>query len=73
MSRETSNKLIAGALGILMAGNVFFVKKLVDKIEITYDLTRDVVQGLAVLEARFDTIMRDDSKIQKGHGSPTKR
>lgn len=67
------DKAIASVLGLLLAGNIYFIKRLVDRIDVSYDMARDVRQGLIVLEMRVDRISsyvrevtRSDQFLHKG-------
>lgn len=56
MSKEIFNRVIAGAVVILLSGNIFFVKRLVDRLDSNEAMIFQLRQEMAVLSARFDTL-----------------
>lgn len=58
MSNNAFDVVKTAVIGLLLAGNIFFMKKFIDKTEAYYDMTRDVRQEVAVLKVMFETYTR---------------
>jgi len=56
MTKEFFAKLAAGVLVALLSVNIFFVKRLVDKLDSNEMMIFQLRQEMAVLSARFDTL-----------------
>lgn len=52
-------------LGILFAGNVFFIRRLVDKIDSLETIAWQLRQDVAILKIVVETRKANDSEIQK--------
>ncbi len=46
--------LVSSGLAVLLAGNIFFVKRLVDKLDKTCDIVQNLQTQVAVLYAQFN-------------------
>lgn len=62
----------APVLGTLMAGNIYFIKRLVDKIDTTYEMCIETKQGLAILVVTVNSVAKQvrgsrDRGIPKGN------
>ena len=53
-SSLTIEVVMTGALSLLLAGNIFFIVRLVDRLERVEEIVYQLRQGVAVLEARLD-------------------
>jgi hypothetical protein len=67
MDRETRAILAwvgASVLGILMTGNAFFVKRLVDNIDILSDKVAVLQVQVSVIDSRLSLVLKDASVQQ---------
>lgn len=67
MDRETKALLAwvsASVLGLLMAGNAFFVKRLVDNIDVLSDKVAVLQVQVSVIDSRLSLVLKDASVQQ---------
>jgi len=73
---KLEHRLTLSVLVVLFSGNVYFVKKLVDKVESNEVIMFSLRQEVAVLNARFDTLAQVtrnyDRHVQAGRDEAAK-
>lgn len=57
MNKEVFNRVVAAVITLLLSGNIYFVKRQLDRMDSMEMITFSLRQEVAVLSARFDTMI----------------